>query len=163
MYTVQDTKSRGMPLLCTDGQVCPHAQTSDIPFSQQADLPDFIVRPQLVEPFYCVDERTRNDVINLVLICILEGIVKLIKFLIDITSIHICVSIISWHVEILLQPVCLPGFQPPLASGSFVTVPDGQAAPRRNLFDRPTGAHARVSSFRNRDPFGSRPWPPLLQ
>jgi hypothetical protein len=118
-----------MLLLCTDGQVCPHAQTSDIPFSQQADLPDFIIRPQLVEALYCVDERTRDDVINLVLICLLENIVKFIQFLIGITPIHICVSMIYRYFDIALQPTCLPGCHLPLVSGYFATVPDGQAVP----------------------------------
>jgi len=77
------------PLLCADSQVRPHAQAADILLGQQTDKPDFVVRPQLVETLYGVDEGASNDVINLVLLGLLEDIVNFIELLIDITPIHI--------------------------------------------------------------------------
>jgi hypothetical protein len=73
-----DFSFSGGGLLCADGQVRPHAEPPDIPFSQQTDQSDLIGRLQLVEAIYCVDERTRNDVIDLVLISFLENIVNFI-------------------------------------------------------------------------------------
>jgi hypothetical protein len=83
--------------LCADGQVRPHAQAPDIPLGQQADKPDFVVRPQLVETLYRVDEGTCNDVIDFVLLGVLEDIVNFIEFLIDITPVHAGVTLVFFQ------------------------------------------------------------------